>query len=278
MEALMNEVELAQAKLEQLRQEHGIPQREPMKRIHDPATDVPLPQAMERFLNRYEIVDEDACLKCGGSGWETIVEGKITSVARCSCQKIEDRRLKLARIPDKYLLCDFLSFDTEGAHFSIANALFFAKNFAHNYPVDKRGIMFHGGVGTGKTHLSCAILLALITKGCSGLFMHYPELLQMIRQSYNDDGVETEASLLRPVYDSEVMLLDELGAVKATEFTVEMLTLILNHRYSADKTTIATTNFAPSELRERIGDRAYSRLSEMCRFVQVDGDDFRRKR
>jgi DNA replication protein DnaC len=132
------------------------------------------------------------------------------------------------------------------------------------------------------------------------LFCDYRELLKQIQNSYNDSVQATELQVLRPVFDAEVLVLDELGAVKPSEWVWDTVSLILNTRYNDNRTTIITTNF-PDEpaagaggpdvsrrspafaatrretLGDRIGERMRSRLHEMCRIVRMEGADFRQK-
>ena len=150
-----------------------------------------------------------------------------------------------------------------------------------------------GGIGTGKTHLAVGILKELITtRGSACLFYDYRELLKQIQNSYNDSVQATELQVLRPVFETEVLLLDELGAVKPSEWVWDTVSLILNTRYNDNRTTIITTNFADEPaasvsrsssmssaraaareetLGDRIGERMRSRLQEMCRIVKMDG-------
>jgi DNA replication protein DnaC len=164
-------------------------------------------------------------------------------------------------------------------------------------PRDGRGLLLVGGIGTGKTHLAVGILKELIaSRGSACLFCDYRELLKQIQNSYNDSVQATELQVLRPVFEAEVLLLDELGAVKPSEWVWDTVSLILNTRYNDNRTTIITTNF-PDEpaasvtrslsparaaareetLGDRIGERMRSRLHEMCRIVKMDGPDFRKK-
>jgi DNA replication protein DnaC len=148
-------------------------------------------------------------------------------------------------------------------------------------------------VGVGKTHLAVGIIKALILdKGVHCLFYDYRELLKQIQNSYNSSVQVTELDVLRPVFESEVLVLDELGAVKPTEWVWDTVSLILNTRYNDNRTTIITTNFddraaagvsgpraatRDETLGDRIGERMRSRLHEMCRKVEMQGDDFRQK-
>jgi len=121
-------------------------------------------------------------------------------------------------------------------------------------------------------------------------------LLKQIQNSYNPSVQATELQVLQPIFDSEVLLLDDLGAVKPSEWVWDTVSLVLNTRYNDNRTTIITTNFmdGPSAvasersegprratreetLGDRIGERMRSRLFEMCRLVQVQGKDYRPK-
>jgi DNA replication protein DnaC len=163
------------------------------------------------------------------------------------------------------------------------------------YPLDQNGLIIIGPSGVGKTHLAVAALNGLIAKGFHCLFSDYRELLKQIQNSYNPSVQVTELDLLRPVFETEVVLLDDLGAVRPSEWVWDTVSIILNERYNQKRTTIITTNFldGPSAaaegiqgprraareetLGDRIGERMRSRLHEMCRIITLDGADFRQK-
>src|SRR5579871_162641 len=245
------------------------------------------------------------CPLCGGTGWRTVEHGKAREVVRCDCrvQSRSERLLAAAYIPARYEHCELTSFqsDPDDKHqSSIVRARNFAGRFVEEYPVEKTGLLFVGSVGVGKTHLAVGIIKALIReKGIHCLFCDYRELLKEIQNSYNASVQATEMEVLRPVFDAEVLVLDELGAVRSTEWVFDTVNYILNSRYNDNKTTIITTNFpdrpeqekAEDEnprsysaadraarretLGDRIGERMRSRLHEMCKKVDIDGPDFR---
>ena len=130
-------------------------------------------------------------------------------------------------------------------HPSLAFAHLSAAKFAHEYdPRDGTGLLIIGKIGTGKTHLAVGITKELIlNKGISCLFYDYRELLKEIQNSYNATVQTTELDVLRPVFEADVLVLDELGAVKPTEWVWDTVSLILNTRYNDNRTTIITTNF-----------------------------------
>jgi DNA replication protein DnaC len=130
-------------------------------------------------------------------------------------------------------------------------------------------------------------------RGATGMFYDYRDLLKQIQNSYNAQVRETELEILAPVFDAEVLVLDEIGASKPTDWVWDTVAHILNTRYNDRRTTIITTNFANAKplgmdsgtrsymreetLGDRIGERMRSRLQEMCVVVEMQGEDFRQK-
>ena len=244
----------------------------------------------------------DVCPVCAGAGWKPVLGALDGGVTRCDC-RLRARGGALiagARIPKRYEHCELSNFTTDfpGADHSIALAQISASRFVQEFdPRNGDGLLLVGGIGTGKTHLAVGILKELIgARGSSCLFCDYRELLKQIQNSYNASVQATELQVLRPVFDAEVLLLDELGAVKPSEWVWDTVSLILNTRYNDNRTTIITTNFADEPaasvtrslsparaaareetLGDRIGERMRSRLHEMCRIVKMDGPDFRQK-
>jgi DNA replication protein DnaC len=144
--------------------------------------------------------------------------------------------------------------------------------------------LFLGPCGVGKTHLATAIVRELSLKGVPCLFYDFRDLLKEIQDSYNPVSQMTELKVLEPVYDAEVLVLDELGASKPTDWVRDTMTQIINNRYNDKKLTIFTSNYLddpqdPNEetLTDRVGVRLRSRLHEMCKVVLVKGDDYRLK-
>lgn len=212
--------------------------------------------------------------------------------------------LQQARIPRRYEHCTLESFDWSfpSATRSLKTAFGTAKRFVEGYPLenDGGGLLLTGSIGVGKTHLAVGILHSLISeRGATGLFYDYRELLKQVQNSYNPRVAATELEVLAPVFDAEVLVLDEIGASKPTDWVWDTVAHILNSRYNDRRTTILTTNYAnlpplgmaamdtpiqqaraanrDETLGDRIGERMRSRLQEMCFVVEMHGDDFRQK-
>jgi DNA replication protein DnaC len=246
----------------------------------------------------------EVCSICEGSGLRIVQENGRSVAHQCECrlQKRAARMLERAHIPERYEHCTLESYESKfrGAHRSLALAHLSARKFVQAYPLETQGsgLLLTGSIGVGKTHLAVGILKSLIVeRGASGVFCDYRELLKEVQNSYNNNVRTTEMEILRPIYEAEVLVLDELGAAKPSEWVWDTVAQVLNSRYNGRRTTIITTNYANTapqgadpgtngqiraalreeSLGDRIGERMRSRLQEMCVVVQMDGDDFRQK-
>lgn len=208
----------------------------------------------------------------------------VQRVKRCEChrQTSLDKRLVDARIPRRYLHCDFERFLTY-RNTSLERALVAARALVREFPARERGLFLLGPPGVGKTHLAVAVLRELIvSRGARGVFYDTRDLLRVIRSTYDPIVRTTELDVLRPVMQADVLVLDDLGAEKTSEWVEETLNLIVNTRYNEKRLTLFTSNFvddpdasAPESLVYRIGFRMRSRLHEMCDFLDLDGADYR---
>jgi DNA replication protein DnaC len=220
------------------------------------------------------------CPDCSGTGWE-FVEGR--GVRPCQCKKAArtDILLAQARIPKRFLHCVFDNF--EPLMPSLTRALMNTRKFVDEYPLVDVGLLYLGSCGVGKTHLAVSALRELINKGIGGMFYDFRDLLKEIQDSYNPNTHTSELKILAPIFEAEVLVLDELGASKPTEWVQETITHIINKRYNEKKVTIFTSNYLDipigssydETLTDRVGVRLRSRLHEMCRLIPIEGDDYR---
>jgi DNA replication protein DnaC len=277
------------------------------------------------------------CPTCQGSGWKVVErtekgaepisadptwEGtgqpKMVWAVPCDCTAGDrtDRLLGKARIPERYRHCDFDNYETDNEienvpreqvsawSRSLAQAKLVVRRFAQEFsPVreieSEHGLLLMGPCGVGKTHLAVSALKEIVLRGHRGLFYDYRELLKAIQDSYNPESQSTEMSVLEPVLETELLVLDDVGSSKPSLWALETVGHILNTRYNEKRVTLLTTNFldgdaaegatspgrvAPTRsavlddsLTDRVGKRIRSRLYEMCRTVEIFAPDYRKE-
>lgn len=247
---------------------------------------------------------EAVCEICGGSGWRVVERAGLSGAERCSCAA-ESRKATLrssANIPANYQRASLENFlvprDNPIARAGLGKVLLDVRGFAREFPAeDHPGLLLVGDTGSGKTHLAVAALKAIIEKGHEGLFYDFQNLLDRIRAGYDSHSGAADREAYRAALDAEVLLLDDLGSHRVTEWMEDTVTAIITHRCNHRKPLIATTNLdlegpaAPvyttpggtpigkRTLAEVIGARAYSRLFEMCKIVRMPAvEDYRLRR
>jgi DNA replication protein DnaC len=224
----------------------------------------------------------------------------------CECRSLRIQRsvVKNANIPYDYENC---SFDTFMATDSAQKSwLLLGKKYVRDFPISPSdglpGLMLIGNTGTGKTHLAVAILNGLLARGFDGIFMGWLNFLDHVKSTYDrtrpGDAFDYEAKHV--ARDATVLVLDDLGASKYSEHDEQLVTTLLTERCNQRRATIITTNvedivlrglvdpalaysrainsdqYAKRTLEEMIGVRSRSRISQMCKVVPMNGQDYRR--
>ena len=223
------------------------------------------------------------CPACDGTGWKARERDGVRRVERCDCwrEQVTARLFADARIPRRYQHCDFANFRDYNESLKRAKAR--AIKLAEAFPAADRGLFLEGSPGVGKTHLAVAVLRHVVgATSARALFYDTRDLLRVIRSTYDPVVRTTEVEVLRPVMQADLLVLDDLGAEKTTEWVEETLNLIVNTRYSERRITVFTSNYPdipdetePESLLCRVGVRMRSRLHEMCEFLELRGADFR---
>jgi DNA replication protein DnaC len=236
-----------------------------------------------------EVVSE-LCPKCAGTGWEVVSEGGTSRARRCMCSVGADTEKLFAatKIPPRYSACDFETYIPQS--FGQGKIKNLVMNYAQDYPLldeetfRERSLLFTGGAGRGKTHLGIAILKTLLKKGVPCLFVDFHELLSEIRSSYDEISQTSEYQILHPILNVEVLMLDDLGSIRMTDWMQDTVFHIINLRYNYRRPLIVTSNLGmegsrisgQETLQDRLGYRVISRLYEMCTTLELDGPDYRR--
>lgn len=145
---------------------------------------------------------------------------------------------------------------------------------------ERNGVYFYGGSGVGKTHMVCALMKNFFKNGLEVMFLNTSDFLEQLREEF-DAHVENydEDGLFRRVMNFRgILIFDDIGSEKVSDWTRERLYLIINKKYEDMIPMIFTSNNDMEILSARVGDRISSRIMGMTEIVKVDGEDIRFKK
>lgn len=196
----------------------------------------------------------------------------------CRCEKWPEyavrRALAGAGVGARFLGCTLENFQpyTDAQKKALARL----RRYIESLPTD-RGLFIAGPVGTGKTHLAVGVLRAARElRGIGGRFAMVPAVLAQIRAAIGR-GDEEAACVLETYQQAPLLVLDDIGAERVTDWVREQLFLIIDARYQAMLPTLVTTNDSLETLEEHVGQRIVSRIMGMCDGIVLDGPDYRKE-
>ena len=215
--------------------------------------------------------------RCDGSGW---IEDESGYSKGCACRERRVSRAVSSRmgsgIPKRFRgvsferkpICDL-------DPFVLRHVRAFTGRIDENIDTGQ-GLWFFGDVGTGKTSLAMLVSKTAIEAGRSVAVYSVPRLLAEIKETYDRDSGDSYMQLFRRLCAVDLLHLDDLGAERSTEWVLEQLYSIVNERWQNQRSIVVTTNLGLDALREQLGSRTVSRLSETCGDpIPIMGPDLR---
>jgi DNA replication protein DnaC len=263
-------------------------------------------QVLGRAARARRCACQQACPRCGETGYTLVPSGPSHIAQVCSCRHLDERigLFNEIGIPAAVAAASFDSFKAWSPHASRAKTV--AEGFAQKFRGDAptKGFLLYGRPGAGKTHLLVAALRHLaLEKGISARYVEFMLLLSDIKAGFSENRGHMD--VLRGLITVPVLAIDELGKERGTEWERSMLDELISRRFNSGLATLFATNYFLEEgenpvkdapggrvntrsqdyardaesltLARRVGDRIYSRLNEMCTFVKLDpGHDLRK--
>jgi len=237
------------------------------------------------------------CPACRDTGFVAQGDGFRAPRKVCTCRMIHERirRFNAAGIPARHAHCTLVTFEKNRTNLKTFEEV---HRWIQEYQRrgDNRGLVLFGEVGRGKTHLMVATVRELIFRyGVTARFVEFSHLIADLKSTFDRGG--GASALLDPLTRVHVLAIDELGKGRNTEYEGTVVDELISRRYNAAATLMGTANYGPGPSRgvaapnlteigsprspgmprlvDRVGERVYSRLEEMCYFYELKGPDYR---
>lgn len=242
-----------------------------------------------------EDYEKDGLLYCGKchTPKQTVIEcfGQVRTVGcLCKCKteameleqrKMQEReriarihRLRVNGIQDRSVR----NFTFESSNGANPDIMARCKRYVDSWPEmlsDNIGLMFWGNTGNGKTYSSACIANALIDRGVPVLMTSFTKILAGMTGMFSEDRI----SYLDSLSEFKLLVIDDLGAERQSEFSLEQVYAVIDSRYKSNLPLIVTTNLSINEMRNPKNmdyQRIYDRVLEMCVPIHFKGESLRR--
>lgn len=202
-------------------------------------------------------------------------EAKIREAQNFAKKREIEKLFSISNLGERFSKSTFESFlDRNGSETAHKIAMKYVKTYKE---WNGESLMVWGEPGNGKTHLAAAIASELSKKGYIVVFQSVPELLQRIRSTFNNENKENETQIMRALLECDLLILDDIGAEKTTEWVEEKLFNIIDGRYRKELPTLYTSNLQPKEIQNQVGKRSYDRMVETSLIVENKAESYRRE-
>lgn len=240
------------------------------------------------FLNKWRTSGEYERCTCNGSKkyWvesDKAEEAKQIRIALQEANRVTkenfENLMKESNLGERFRTRTFETFKVNPDN---NNAFIICEDYADRFKEIKGkgiGLLIYGSYGAGKTHLAAAVTHSLIKQNQKVIFGTLISLLGKIKASYNDEYTkENENTIINKYLNCDLLVIDDLGKEKTTDWMMEKLYYIINSRYEGLKPIIITSNYSDIKLMERLtvngnsgnAEAIVSRLAEICQGVDMN--------
>lgn len=209
------------------------------------------------------------------------ITGRLLQGNRMECPKCADGRARMEAaatgIPRRFICksLDEYTAETPGQQKALSTAKGYAKGFEQAH-LEGAGLLFVGGVGTGKTHLACGIANHVRASGRSVLYTNARHAVGSIKDSWRRDSAVSETAARQRFITPDLLILDEIGVQFGTEAERVLLFDIIDGRYGRMQPVIVISNLDLPALDEMLGKRSVDRLRENGQLVRFQWESYRR--
>lgn len=232
---------------------------------------VTLPDPLDALFDEQEPAPVVGCSGCRDVGW---VSRRGVAV-ECPCGLVSQRRTErvfaMSQVPLMMRCWTLQSFADRAQQHQLAADIRAA------WDTTDRWLLLTGPVGVGKTGIAVSLLNEHLARGDGGLYVVAPTLLERIRSTYDADEKISESTVMSALTQTPLLLLDDLGKVKLTEWGQEKLYTLISERYGAQRRTIVTSNFgvADGTLEAHLWPATFDRLRGASELFEITGDSLR---